>query len=101
MKETREILDNILHMKKSEYEMLEPSTTSMTSKPVDQKEPDCPNTLPSEADSMLSDEESMENMETYESTQELDFEVDEVKDCVEKKKKRRNYIEFRSDYEEN
>ncbi len=101
MKETREILDNILHMKKSEYEMLEPSPTSMTSKPVDQKESDCANTLPSEADSMLSDEGSMENMETYESTQELDFEVDEVKDCLEKKKKRRNYIEFRSDYEEN
>ena len=101
MKDTREILDNILRMKKSEYEMLEPSTTSLTSKPVDQKEPDGANTLPGEADSMLSNEGPIEDMETYESTQEMDFEVDEVKDCVEKKKKRRNYIEFRSDYEEN
>ena len=101
MKETREILDNILHMRKSEYEMFEPSTTSMTSKPVDQKEPDGTNVLPGEADSMLSDEGLMDNMETYESTQEMDFEVDEVKECLEKKKKRRNYIEFRSDYEEN
>jgi hypothetical protein len=99
MKETREILDNILHMRKSEYEMFEPSTSSMTSKPVNQKEPDGTNVLPGEADSILSEEESVEDMETYESTQEMDFEVDEVKDCVEKKKKRRNYIEFRSDYE--
>jgi hypothetical protein len=101
MKETREILDNILHMEKSEYEMLEPSTTSNESKPVDQKEPDGANVIPGEADSMLSEDGSIENMDTYESTQEMDFEVDEVKDCVEKKKKRRNYVEFRSDYEKN
>ena len=101
MKETREILENILHMKKSEYEMLEESTASLTSKPIDQKEHDGTNVLPGEADSMMSDEGSMEDMETYESTQEMDFEVDDVKDCVEKKKKRRNYIEFRSDYEKN
>ena len=101
MKETREILDNILHMKKSEYEMLEPSTTTLESKPDDQKEPDGTNVLPGEADPILSEEGSMENMETYESTQEMDFEVDEVKETVEKKKKRRNYIDFRSDYEKN
>lgn len=99
MKETREILDNILHMKKSEYEMLEHSTTSSASKPIDQKEPDGANVLPGEAESILSEEGSMENMETYQPTQEIDFEVDEVIDSVEKKKKRRNYIEFRSDYE--
>jgi hypothetical protein len=99
MKETREILDNILRMNKSEYEMLEPSTTSFTSKPFDKKEPDGTNVLPVEADSILSGEESRENMESYESSEEMDFEVDEIKDYVEKKKKRRNYIEFRSDYE--
>jgi len=101
MKETREILDNILHMKKSEYEIVEPSTTSAVSEPEDQKEPDGANVLTGEADSMLSEQGSMEDMETYEPTQEMDFEVDEVKDSVEKKKKKRNYIEFRSDYEKN
>ena len=98
MKETKEILDNILQMKKSEYEMLYPSATSFTSKPFDQKEPADANILSGEAESELSEEGTMEDMESYETSQELDFEVDEVKDCVEKKKKRRNYIDFRSDY---
>ncbi len=98
MKETKEILDNILQMKKSEYEMLDPSATSFTSKPFDQKEPADVNVLSGEAESELSEEGTMEDMESYETSQELDFEVDEVKDCLEKKKKRRNYIEFRSDY---
>jgi len=99
MKETREILDNILQMKKSEYELLESSTTSFTSKPIDEKQPNKTNVLPSEADSILSEEESVVDMETYDSMQEMDFEADEVKDCLEKKKKGRNYIEFRPDYE--
>jgi len=99
LKETREILDNILQMKKSEYELLESSTTSFTSKPSDQKQPDKTNVLPKEANSILSEEGAMVDMETYESMQEMDFEVDEVKDCLEKKKKGRNYIEFRPDYE--
>jgi hypothetical protein len=99
MKETREILDNILQMKKSEYELLESSTASITSKPSDHKRHDRTNVLSSEADSTLHDEGTMDKMETYEPTQELDFEVDEVKECLEKKKKRRNYIEFRPDYE--
>lgn len=98
MKETKEILDNILQMKKSEYEMLDPSATSFTSKPFDQKEPADANVLSGEAESELSEEGTMEDMESYETSQELDFEVDEVKDFVEKTKKRRNYIEFRSDY---
>jgi hypothetical protein len=96
MKETREILDNILHMKKSEYEMFETST----SKPVAQKKKKKANVLPGQANEQLN-EEIMEDMENYKSTQELDFEVDDVKDCLEKKKKWRNYIEFRPDYEEN
>jgi len=98
-RETREILDNILQVKKSEYEMIEPSTTSFTSKSIDKKQPDTTNVLPSEADSMLSEDGPMVDMETYESMQEMDFEADEVKECLEKKKKGRNYIEFRPDYE--
>ncbi|MHA1965615.1 MAG: hypothetical protein ACXACG_10395 [Candidatus Thorarchaeota archaeon] len=98
-KEPREILDKILQMKKSEYEILEPTTTSPTSKTLDEKEPDETNVIQGEADSTASEEVSMEDMETYEPTQEIDFEVDEIKDCLEKKKKRRNYLEFRPDYE--
>ena len=84
-------------MKKSEYEILEPSTES--SKQSDQKKEDSANDLSGATDEISSEDSVMEDMETYEPTQEMDFEVDEVKDCLEKKKKRRNYIEFRSDYE--
>ena len=94
-KETREILDNILHMKKSEYAVLDSSDTLSSSKPSEQKDSDA-NPLPGET---VDEEGALEDMETYEPTQEMDFEVDEIKDCLEKKKKRRNYIEFRSDYE--
>ncbi len=91
-KETREILDNILQMKKSEYEILEPSTESSASKPPDQEHEES-------ADGLSSEESGMEQMESYESTQEIDVEAEEVKDSLEKKKKRRNYVEFRPDYE--
>ena len=99
MKETREILDNILRMKKSEYELLEPSGSSTTSKSLDKKERAKTNILPGETDGLLSREGTLEDMENYRPNQELNFEVDEVKECLEKKKKRRNYIEFRPDYE--
>lgn len=99
MKETREILDNILQMKKSEYDLLEPSTSPSASEPLDQIHEDSANVLPGNADEIVSEDGPMDCMETYEPTQEMDFEADEVKDCVEKKKKKRNYIEFRPDYE--
>ncbi|MFW9788524.1 MAG: hypothetical protein ACFFE2_12995 [Candidatus Thorarchaeota archaeon] len=92
MKETKEILDDILHMEKSEYEILETSSSAKPKKRIKA------NVLRQQATVML--EETMDDMESYEPTQEMDFEVDEVKDCLEKKKKRRNYIEFRPDYEE-
>ena len=91
-KETREILDNILQMKKSDYEILEPSSESSASKPADHEHEDS-------ADGLSSEENAMEQMESYESTQEIDVEAEEVKDHLEKKKKRRNYVEFRPDYE--
>lgn len=99
MKETREILDNILRMKKSEYEMLEPSTTSFASKQFGQKGLNETNVLSGKADTATRKDDSMADMESYESTQKMDFKVDEIKDCLEKKKKRRNYLEFRPDYE--
>jgi hypothetical protein len=98
-KETKEILANILQMKKSEYELLDSSATSFADKPEDQIHNDSANVLPGTADGISSEDSAMEEMETYEPTQEMDFEADDVKDCVEKKKKRRNYIEFSPDYE--
>ena len=95
MKETKEILDHILRMKKSEYDMLDSSGSFSKPAQSDQKESET-NVLQDEAEDK---EETLDDMESYETTQEMDFEVDEIKDCLEKKKKRRNYIEFRSDYE--
>ena len=86
-------------MKESEYELLELSATSSTSEPLDQTQDDSDNVSPGEADEILNEDGEMECMDTYEPTQEMDFDVDEVKDCLEKKKKRRNYIEFSPDYE--
>jgi hypothetical protein len=79
-------------MKKSEYEILEPSTESSASEPPDQEHEES-------ADGLSSEESAIEHMESYESTQDIDVEAEEVKDRVEKKKKRRNYVEFRPDYE--
>ncbi len=100
MKETKEILDNILRMKKSDYEILEISS-STTSKQEVKEMNDRTNVLPGDAAAILGREGTSEDVENYQSNQELDFEVEDVKDCLEKKKKRRNYIEFRPDYEKN
>ncbi len=99
MKETKEILGNILRMKKSEYELFEPVSSSTTSKSFDKKVTAKPNVLPGEMESIPDNERSLEDMENYNPNQELNFEAEEVKECLEKKKKRRNYIEFRPDYE--
>ncbi len=85
-------------MKKSDYEILEISS-STTSKQEVKEVNDETNVLPGDASTLLSREGTPEDVENYQSNQELDFEVEDVKDCLEKKKKRRNYIEFRSDYE--
>ncbi|MFW9963153.1 MAG: hypothetical protein ACFFCX_06305 [Candidatus Sifarchaeia archaeon] len=98
-KETKEILGNILRMKKSEYELLEASVASTTLKSSDKKNHQKANILPGDTDVLLSREDKMEQMENYRPNQELDFKADDIKECLEKKKKRRNYIEFRSDYD--
>ena len=96
MKETKEILENILQMKKSDYELTK--TISASSPELrDEEESEEPNVLSGDAEGTSKEEQEV--MENYESTQAMDFEVDEVKDCLEKKKKRRNYLEFRPDYE--
>ena len=83
-------------MKKSEYDLFESTTDSAPVKSGKEKRDEV-NVLPSSETEDV--DEPMEDIENYEPTQEMDFQADEIKDCLEKKKKRRNYIEFRSNYE--
>lgn len=109
MKESKEIVENILQMKSSDYELVDHSEivssrkTILLKRVIDREV----NVLPrSESEAKETHEErgteedcvTIEEMDTYQPFQDLDFEVSEVKDCFEKKKKRRNYIEFRPDY---
>jgi hypothetical protein len=87
-------------MENTEYELIEISTSSGSSEPDEPKPSNKANIAPEETGEILTDEIT-EDIENYESTQELDFEVEEIKEALEKKKKRRNYVEFRPDYEKN
>jgi hypothetical protein len=80
-------------MKKSEYELFESPPASKPEK-LNNEQRGKVNVL--SGNEPVESDESMEDMENYEPTQETDFKADEIKDCLEKKKKRRNYIEFRS-----
>ena len=111
-KETKEIVDNILQMEASDYDLTDSSEIVTSGKTIQiiRSEKD-PNVLPNDTEEIMEecDEEhamidgecvSLEDMETYEPSQEIDFEVTELKEGIEKKKKKRNYIEFRKDYDE-
>jgi len=116
MKETKEIVENILQMEASDYDLADSSeivTSGKTIQIMRHKENDA-NTLPEDTEEFLDDEcseneeivdgecISLEDMETYEPCQEIetDFEVTEIQEGIEKKKKKRNYIEYRKEYEE-
>jgi hypothetical protein len=93
-KKTREILEEILQMEKAEYRMVEFAST------VAETKPDCidngtTNPLPGGEDSVEMD---FEELESYEPTDKINCEAATVKESLEKKKKKRNYIEFRPDY---
>ncbi len=81
-------------MKKSEYKLDEFATTVTATKPFE-KNPDngSTNVLSGTDESADFDE-----LESYEPTQKIELEAAAVKDFIEKKKKNRNYIEFRPDY---
>jgi hypothetical protein len=114
MKDTREIVENILHMKASEYDLSESSEIVTSGKTIQiiRQESNEPNVLPSETEEMMEscDDDSImvdgkcvsfDDLERYDSGQEIDIEVDDLKEGIEKKKgKKRNYIEFKKDYEE-
>lgn len=80
-------------MKKSEYKMVEFASTVSASKP---KRPDngSTNVLSGTDEAVDFDE-----LESYEPTEKIELEAAAVKERLEKKMKRRNYLEFRKDYD--
>jgi len=78
-------------MEKAEYRMVEFASTVSETKP-DSIDNGVVNLLPGEGEP-----EEVE-LESYEPTDKIDCEAATVKESFEKKKKKRNYIEFRPDY---
>ena len=109
MKDSKEIVENILRLRSSDYELADHSEIATSSKAIllkkeiekeanvllfnDEIELPCEN-----EESRAENHDALENIESYQPCQELHFEVSEVKEGFEKKKKRRNYIEFRPEY---
>jgi len=113
MKETKEIVENILQMEASDYDLADSSEIVTSGKTIQimRHEDDEVNTIPENNEELMEDcsenEEiadgecvSLEDMETYEPCQEVeaDFEVTELKEGIEKKKKKRNYLEYKKEY---
>lgn len=112
MKDTKEIVENILQSKATDYDLTNPSEIVTSGKTIQiiRGESGGTNVLPNDTEEILEqcDEESvmidgqcvrLEDLESYEPIQEIEVEVDELKEGIEKKKKKRNYIEFKKDYE--
>ncbi len=111
MKDSKEIVENILRMRGSDYELPERAEVVTSRKAIilrKENEQEA-NVFPKADDNdfenthvddevLLEGSVTIEEMESYQPAQELHFEVSEVKEKIEKKKKRRNYIEFRPDY---
>jgi hypothetical protein len=81
-------------MKKSEYLMDEFAETVAAEK-AESLNNGTTNVLPGESEDI---EVDFEEFESYEPTEKIDCEAATVKESLEKKKKKRNYIEFRPDY---
>ncbi|MHA1934157.1 MAG: hypothetical protein ACW97A_02650 [Candidatus Thorarchaeota archaeon] len=112
-KETKEILENVLCIKKEEYEFLEGAETIEVESPTKKilQEESEVNVLPSETEEMMSEVEKkdvsvpssppsdLEDLENYTPTQEAPPEAVNAKEIFEKKRKKRSYLEFREEYE--
>ncbi len=112
MKDTKEIVENILQSKPSDYDLAKPGEIVTSGKTIQiiRGGVGGTNVLPKETEEILEqcDDESVmidgeciriEDLGSYEPIQEIDVEVTELKDDFEKKKKKRNYIEFKKDYD--
>lgn len=95
-KEARDIIENILSENVSNYDMTDSGGGGLSEKSKETVH------IENGANVLVSDMDregnNLDKMERYKPSQEFDFEVSEVKEGFEKKKKRRNYIEFREDY---
>jgi hypothetical protein len=108
-KTSKDILENIIRCKDSEYGLNEPSetikATSLLHEIVEGKP--SPNALPYQDEALVSEEETedvqvhdhaTDDFENYKPATELKFDCQEPKVRFEKKGKHRNYAEFRFDY---
>ena len=111
-KDTKEIVENILQSKATDYDLTKPAEIVTSGKTIQiiRGGVGGTNVLPSDTEEILEqcDEDSvmidgecvrLEDLGSYEPIQEIDVEVTELKEDFEKKKKKRNYIEFKKDYE--
>ena len=97
-KKTRNIIEGLLE-EGAEYRTVEVAPLPATTKPAEKKLSNgSTNILPGNTEPVEVDFE--ENLE-YEPTDKIDCEAATVKDSMEKKgkRKRRNYLEFRPDYD--
>ena len=111
IKDAKEIVENILQTDASEYDLADPAEIVTSGKTIQiiRQEAEA-NILPSETEEMMEccEEDSVlvdgecvriEDLERYEPGQGIDIEAADLKEGIEKKKKKRNYIEFKKDYE--
>lgn len=81
-------------MRKSEYKLEEFASTVAATQPFEKNPDDGSTNVLSGTDESV----DFDELESYEPTEKIELEAAAVKDFLEKKKKKRNYIEFRSDY---
>ncbi len=81
-------------MKKSEYNLEEFASTVAATKPFEKNPGNGSTNVLSGTDESV----DFDELESYEPTEKIELEAAAVKDFIEKKKKTRNYIEFRPDY---
>ncbi|MBD3407840.1 MAG: hypothetical protein GF411_17100 [Candidatus Lokiarchaeota archaeon] len=110
-KGTKEVLENILKSRKSEYEILGSTEAIQVGSPIEEivEEEAVTNILPGETEDIIEESDQVD-VESTEELNELDSLVEykamipvdlptkDAKDEYEKKQKKRNYIEFRFDY---
>ena len=109
-KETKEILENVLSMKRTEYECIDGVKTITVTSPMGKivKEETVTNVLPSGTEEKLNESESsnipilsegndeIEGIEDYIQTIEVDCKEMKAKEIFEFARKKRNYIDART-----
>lgn len=113
-KETKDILENIIRLTKTEYDLMEKTEATKVESPFDDvvRSESRSNVLPGQARTVLREEGHQEpdekeiqvhdhdgeDFEDYKPTIEVKLDAQQAKEIFEKKRKHRNYAEFRFDY---